>query len=84
MNREEMFALARGQSYSLTEMKEKHCIDSWELFTGEEMHNFRMFVRLQTTYLDQSHIRIYCTHVAQTLLLLRLNLYLWGVGWGHI
>lgn len=65
MNREEMFALARGQSCSLTEMKEKHCIDSWDLFTGEEMHNFRMFVRLETTYVDQRHICIYCTCIAK-------------------
>lgn len=55
MNREEMFALARGQSCSLTEMKEKHCADSWDLFAAEEMHNFRMFTRLETTYPDQSH-----------------------------
>ncbi len=41
MNREEMFALARGQSCSLTEMKEKHCIDSWDLFAGEKNAQFQ-------------------------------------------
>lgn len=54
MNREEMFALAHGQSDCLTEMKEKHCIDSWDLFTGEEMYDFIMFVMLETSELDQS------------------------------
>lgn len=34
MNREEMFALALGQSCSPTEMKEKHWVDSWDLFAG--------------------------------------------------
>lgn len=57
-----MFALAHGQSDCLTEMKEKHCIDSWDLFTGEEIYNF-------TSELDQSHVRIYATaaqSIAQT------------------
>lgn len=54
-----MFALAHGQSDCLTEMKEKHCIDSWDLFT----------VMLETSELDQSHVRIYSTaaqSIAQT------------------
>lgn len=71
MNREEMFALARGQSCSLTEMKAKHCIDSWDLFPGEEMHNFRMFVRLETTYLDQSLICVNYTCTVNTFCLLQ-------------
>lgn len=64
-----MFALAHGQSDCLTEMKEKHCIDSWDLFTGEEIYNFIMFVMLETSELDQSHVRIYSTaaqSIAQT------------------
>ena len=70
MNREEVFALARGQSCSLTEMKGIHCTDSWDLFAGEKMHNFRMFIRLETTYMDQSHIRIYYTRITKITQLL--------------
>ncbi len=64
MNREEMFALARGQSCSLTEMKGKHCIDSLDLFAGEKAHNFGMFTRLKTTNLDQRCNCIYRTCIA--------------------
>ena len=40
MNREEMFALARGQSCRTTEMKAKHSVDSWDLFANAQSASF--------------------------------------------
>lgn len=41
MNREEMFALARGRSRRTTEMKAKHCVDSRDLSATVQSASFR-------------------------------------------
>lgn len=49
-----MFALARGQSCSLTEMKAKHCIDSWDLFAGVKKK--KESVQFQNVYETGNHL----------------------------